>query len=71
MQENSPVLPATGFLRLPEVLHFYPVSKSTWWAGIRQGKFPKPVRIGERAVAWRAEHIRALIEAAGSERAAA
>lgn len=71
MQENSPVLPATGFLRLPEVLHFYPVSKSTWWAGIRAGRYPRPVKLGERCTAWRAEDIRALIEAAGSARAAA
>lgn len=71
MQGNSPILPATGFLRLPEVLRFYPVSKSTWWAGIREGKFPGPVRIGERAVAWRCEDIRALIEATGSARAEA
>ncbi len=71
MQGNSPILPATGFLRLPEVLRFYPVSKSTWWAGIREGKFPSPVRIGERAVAWRCEEIRALIESAAGSKAAA
>lgn len=55
-------LPDTGFLRLPDVLKLYPVSKSTWWKGIQDGKFPSPVRIGERAIAWRAEDIRTLIE---------
>ena len=64
MQPQPPTLPATGFLRLPEVLRFYPVSASTWWAGIRKCKFPAPVRIGERAVAWRAEDIRDLIQRA-------
>ncbi|MCE4352299.1 AlpA family phage regulatory protein, partial [Xanthomonas hortorum pv. cynarae] len=53
-----------GFLRLPEVLRLYPVSKSTWWAGIRTGKYPQPVKIGERCTAWRAEDIRALIDSA-------
>lgn len=64
-------LPATGFLRLPEVLKLYPVSRSTWWAGVRAGRYPQPVKIGERCTAWRAEDIRALIESAASAKAAA
>lgn len=55
-------LPETGFLRLPQVLKLFPVGKSTWWAGIRSGRFPKPVKLGERCTAWRAEDVRALIE---------
>lgn len=59
-----PTLPATcGFLRLPQVLSVYPVSKSTWWKGVAEGRYPKPVKLGERATAWRAEDILALIEA--------
>lgn len=54
-------LPKTGFLRLPEVLALIPVSKSTWWAGIKDGRFPAPVKLGPRTTAWRAEDIRALI----------
>ncbi len=42
----------TRFLRLPEVLARIPVSKSTWWAGIRQGRFPKQVKLGPRTSAW-------------------
>lgn len=66
----APILPDTGFLRLPDVLRHYPVSRSTWWAGIRSGRYPKPVKIGERCTAWRAEDIRILIERAVSARAA-
>jgi len=58
-------LPKTGFLRLPSVLAPLgpiPVSKSTWWAGIKAGRFPKPVKLGPRITAWRVEDIRALIE---------
>jgi prophage regulatory protein len=58
---STPLLPETGFLRLPEILQFIPVSKSTWWAGIKSGRFPKPVKLGARVTAWRAEDIRALI----------
>ncbi len=55
-------LPETGFVRLPTILAMYPVAKSTWWAGIRTGRFPKPVKLGPRISAWRVEDIRELIE---------
>lgn len=69
-------LPTIGFLRLPQIIGtpanrqrgtqattgLIPVSKSTWWAGVRTGRYPQPVKIGERCTAWRVEDIRALIE---------
>lgn len=59
--QAQPGLPDTGFVRLPQVLSVYPVSRSTWWAGVKSGKYPKPVKLGENTTAWRAEDIRALI----------
>lgn len=58
-------LPETGFVRLPVVLAVYPVSKSTWWAGIKSGRFPAGVKLSESTTAWRVEEIRKLIESAG------
>jgi predicted DNA-binding transcriptional regulator AlpA len=55
-------LPHTGFLRLEQVLRFFPVSKSTWWTGIKKGRFPKGVKLSPRTTAWRAEDIWRLIE---------
>ena len=65
-------LPETGFLRLrqiignpkakPPIPPIIPVSKSTWWAGVKSGRFPKPVKLGPRTTAWRVEDIRRLIE---------
>lgn len=58
-------LPETGFLRLKQILGPrgpIPVSKSTWWAGVKSGRYPKPVKLGKRITAWRAEEIRKLIE---------
>jgi prophage regulatory protein len=49
-------------LRLPEVLQLVPVSRSTWFSGVRSGRYPAPVRIGVRAVAWRHRDIRRLVE---------
>ncbi|OOW65688.1 transcriptional regulator [Xanthomonas campestris pv. leeana] len=61
---STATLPDTGFLRLPEVLRLYPVSRSTWWAGVRAGRYPQPVKLGLRATAWRVEDIRDMILAA-------
>ena len=58
------ILPATGFVRLSAIIGPagpIPVSKSTWWDGVRQGRFPRPVKLGPRITAWRVEDIRALI----------
>ena len=49
-----------GFLRLPQVLEIIPVSKSTWWKGIKEGRFPKPVKLTERTSAWVLDDIEAL-----------
>ena len=43
--------------RLAEVQELTRLSKSTLYRQIRAGTFPKPVRIGERAVAWRADDV--------------
>ena len=59
-------LPIIGFLRLPQILEIIPVSKSTWWQGCKDGRFPKPVKLGPKTTAWRAEDIAALIERIGS-----
>jgi predicted DNA-binding transcriptional regulator AlpA len=64
-------LPPTGYLRLrhiigsrtssPPVLPIIPVGRSTWWAGVKSGRFPKPIRLGPRMSAWKVEDIQALI----------
>ena len=67
-------LPETGFLRLTQIIGnprtnpptppIIPVKKSCWWAGVKTGRFPKPVKLGQRVTAWRVEDIRALIASA-------
>ena len=44
--------PPSKFLRLPQVLEVFPVSKSSWWAGVKSGKYPKSVKLGCRTTAW-------------------
>jgi len=65
-------LPETGYLRLSQILGnckanppttpLIPIGKSSWWAGVKSGRYPKPVKLGPRTTAWRVEDIRHLIE---------
>ena len=71
-------LPDTGYLRLyqiignpkatPAIPPIIPVSKSTWWSGVKAGRYPQPVHtLGARITAWRVEDIRALINSDGRQ----
>ena len=65
-------LAETGYLRLrhiigdasanPPIPPIIPVSRSTWWAGVKTGRFPPAVKLGPAITAWRVQDIRALIE---------
>jgi predicted DNA-binding transcriptional regulator AlpA len=62
----STTIPTTGFLRLPQVLALFPISKTSWWEGCKEGRFPKPVKLGPRTTAWKAEDIAALVKSLGN-----
>lgn len=49
-------------IRLPEVLKRYPVSRSQWYAGVKNGVYPQPVKLSSRSVAWFASSIDRLID---------
>ena len=62
---DYPDFPRTGFVRLRSILAPegpIPVSKSTWWQGVKDGRFPKPRKLGASITVWKAEEIRALFE---------
>jgi predicted DNA-binding transcriptional regulator AlpA len=67
-------LPEIGFLKLRQIIGrpgqaaIVPVSKSGWYEGIKAGRYPRPVKLGERAVGWRVEDIRRLVSQIGIER---
>ena len=62
MQKHLPGLPTCGFVRLSQILQVFPVSRSAWFAGIREGRYPEPVKLGVRTSAWRVEDIQNLID---------
>ena len=71
-----------GFMRLHQILGDpkadppipakIPVSKTTWWAGVKSGRYPKPVKISPNCTAWRTQDIRELADslAGGAGKAA-
>ncbi len=71
IMSNLP-FPEFGFVRLkqiigdpkaePPVPAVIPVSRSTWWQGVKDGRFPKSIKLTPRTTVWRAEDIRAFVE---------
>jgi len=60
----------TGLLRLWQIVGdpkknlppLIPISRSSWWMGVKLGRFPQPIKLGPRTTCWRAEDIYALID---------
>jgi len=67
-------LPQTGYLRLPQIIGnpkadppippIFPISKSTWWNWVKEGKAPQPIKLGRRVTVWKIADIRAMVEGA-------
>lgn len=49
-------------LRLKDVLNIFPVSRSTWYAGVLSGQYPAAIRLSARAVGWLETEVLALIK---------
>ena len=64
MQQQT-CLPETGFVRLSQILALIPICRSSWWVGVKAGRYPTPYKLGPRTTAWRVEDIRDLIQRGG------
>ena len=47
----------------PPIPAIIPVGRSSWWSGVKSGKYPQPVKLGPRTTAWRSEDVYALTQA--------
>ena len=65
MTHKTKQIPEIGFLKLAQVLGLIPLGRTSWLNGVKSGKYPKPVKIGARSIAWKVEDIRALVESLG------
>lgn len=63
----SSEIPDIGYLRLPQIIALIPIGRSTWWKWVAIGKAPKPIKLGPRTTAWKAQDIEALIESLANE----
>ena len=71
MTKPVPVLelPPTGFLRAKQIIGnpkqgtpaLLPVSRSSWWRGVRSGRYPQGFLLSPHIRAWKVEDIRALL----------
>ena len=57
MDKNVSDTPKQWFIRLPQVLEIFPVSKSTLWKMVRENKFPRPRKLSMRTSAWVASEV--------------
>jgi prophage regulatory protein len=61
-------LPLNGYVRLAAIVQPdgpLPISRSTWWKGVSEGRYPRPIKLGPRITAWRVSDVIALIEQMG------
>ena len=45
----------------PPIPPIIPIAKSTWWDGVKKGKYPKPYKIGSNTTVWRSDEIQELV----------
>lgn len=48
-----------AYLRMKDLLVYLSLSESTIWRKVRDGSFPKPVKLSEAVTAWKTSDIRA------------
>jgi prophage regulatory protein len=65
-RNESPHLPREGFVRLPQILAVFPVSASTWWRGVKSGRYPRGVKLSPFCTAWPAQDIHDLLARAAA-----
>ena len=52
------------YLRFADVQKLLGVSRSTVMRMVQQGRLPKPLKVGERFVAWRSDEVEMSLNAA-------
>ena len=55
----------TPYLRLKQIVAphgLLPISASTWWQGVKEGRYPQPVKLSKRVTAWNGEDIADFLE---------
>lgn len=56
----------TNPAKYPAVAGILPISASSWWKGVKAGRYPQPVKLGPKITAWRASEVLAVANAGGA-----
>lgn len=81
-QNQTPLPSISSYMRLSQIIGnpkatppippIIPVSSSTWWSWVKDGKAPSPLKLSARVTAWHSKDIYELVEklsAGGSDNA--
>lgn len=60
-QSTHPQFGDRVLLRVPDIIRILGISRSTWWAGVKSGRFPQPVKLSPGITAWWAHDIAAVL----------
>ena len=70
-------MPENGFLRLNQILGnpkanppippIIPISRSSWWVGVKKKIYPQPVKLSDKVTVWHVEDILELIRETKNE----
>lgn len=44
-----------------KIVPLIPICRASWWAGVKSGKYPRPIKLGSRTAAWRESDIMVLL----------
>ena len=68
-KKKASQMPQGGFLRLKQILQgdefyppLFPVSRTEWFRGVKEGRYPKGIKISDKIVIYPAEEITGLLE---------
>ena len=50
------------FYRISQLQSKLDVSRSSIWSWVKQGSFPKPIKLGKNCTAWKSSDIKTWIE---------
>jgi prophage regulatory protein len=46
----------------PPIPAIIPISATSWWNGVKSGKYPKPIKLGPKTTCWKASEVLALVK---------
>lgn len=65
MTDHATQTKQDSLLRVPAITNRMGISRSGWWKGVKDGKFPPGIKLSPRVTVWKSSEIDALIDSLG------